>query len=234
MTKQSNKHPDGAGAGVNPSPDEQAPPFVPSPEAVQAYQAFEAELFKREVSNAEAYDKAVLLYSTGALGLSLTFIKDIVPAGKAVCLWTLYASWGGFLAAMVVVLVSYLVGQKAIRRQRDLAYEIYCCQGEEDKAKPEHNRWSAWTDYLNVSSGVCFVLGAALMTWFVADNVARREDPAALAHPMIQPTGSTNITFNDAPVVASQPPSEIQRDALPPPSRAATKADGQGQPKTSR
>lgn len=232
MTKQSNKHPDGAGAGTNPSTDGQTP-FVPSPEAVQAYQAFEAELFKREVSNAEAYDKAVLLYSTGALGLSLTFIKDIVPAGKAVCLWALYASWGGFLAAMIIVLISYLVGQKAIRRQRDLAYEVYC-EGEQDKAKPEHNHWSAWTDYLNVGSGACFVLGVALMTWFVANNVALREDPAAVAHPAVQPTGSTNITFNDAPIVASQLPPETQYDVPPPPSKAATEANGQGQPKTSR
>ncbi|WP_199098011.1 hypothetical protein [Dyella sp. ASV21] len=232
MTKQSNKHPDGAGAGTNPSTDGQTP-FVPSPEAVQAYQAFEAELFKREVSNAEAYDKAVLLYSTGALGLSLTFIKDIVPAGKAVCLWALYASWGGFLAAMIIVLISYLVGQKAIRRQRDLAYEVYC-EGEQDKAKPEHNHWSAWTDYLNVGSGACFVLGVALMTWFVANNVAQREDPAALAYPTSQPTGSTTITLNDAPIVASQPPSEPQLNAPKQPPRAATNTDSRDQSKASR
>lgn len=229
MTTQNNKHPDGAGTGEEPLTAEQAQPFVPSPEAVQAYQAFEAELFKREVSNAEAYDKAVLLYSTGALGLSLTFIKDIVPPGQAICLWVLYLSWLSFLAAMVIMLASYLIGQKAIRCQRDLAYEVYC-EGKTEKAKPEHNPWSKRTDHLNVGSGACFVLGAALMTWFVASNVALREKPTVLARPSAQSPGTSTgatISFNNAPVVVFRTPAESQHDAVPQPRQAALTADEQ-------
>lgn len=229
MTTMSKEHPDGAEPGAEPLADEQTQPFVPSPEAVQAYQTFEAELFKREVSNAEAYDKAVLLYSTGALGLSLTFIKDIVPPGQATCLWVLYLSWLSFLAAMVIMLASYLIGQKAIRCQRDLAYEVYC-EGKTERAKPEHNPWSKRTDHLNVGSGACFVLGAALMTWFVASNVALRERPAALAQPSAQssgiPTGAT-ITFNNAPTVVLRTPADPQCDAVSQPRQAASAADEQ-------
>ena len=229
MTKQSNKHPDGAEAGAEPLADEQAQPLAPSPEAVQAYQAFEAELFKREVSNAEAYDKAVLLYSTGALGLSLTFIKDIVPPGQATCLWLLYLSWLSFLAAMVIMLISYLVGQKAIRCQRDLAYEVYY-EGKTERTKPEYNPWSKRTDHLNVGSGACFVLGAALMTWFVASNIALREKPVALAQPSGQSPGtptSATITFNTAPAVVFRTPADPQLDAVSQPRQAAPAADEQ-------
>lgn len=182
--------------------------YVPTDEDRRALEAFEAELFKREVANAKAYDKAILMYSTGALGLSLTFIKDILPPGNAVYLDTLDASWIAFLAALVGMLASYLVGQFAIRRQRDLAYEVFL-ENKQEKLKPTYNRWAAGVDYLNFSSGMCFVLGAALMTWFVANNVERREAPST-AHSAVQdaPVGhGTTIVANDAPVILMQQPS---------------------------
>lgn len=191
-------------------------PYEPTEADITAYKDFEAELFKREVSNAEAYDKAVMMYSTGALGLSLTFIKDILPPGKAVHMWSLYWSWIAFLISLIVVLASYMVGQIAIRKQRDLAHEYYL-EGKEEKMQSKYNPWSKWTDYLNVGSGLFFVFGAALMVFFVSKNVALRETPSpdihAAAPKTSQSTAPTSvqsppITQTCAPVIVMQPPTQ--------------------------
>lgn len=52
-----------------------------------------ADLFKRQLSNAENYDKAILSLSTAFLGLSFAFMKDHVPAHQAEWLYLLYGSW---------------------------------------------------------------------------------------------------------------------------------------------
>ena len=52
-----------------------------------------ADLLKRQLSNSENYDKAVISLSTAFLGLSLAFLKDLVPIQRAEWLWLLYGSW---------------------------------------------------------------------------------------------------------------------------------------------
>jgi hypothetical protein len=194
--------------GTNPPPGTpgeqgQQPPVRT---AADIYKDFEAELFKREVSNAEAYDKSVMMYATGALALSLTFIKDLLPPGKAVYMCALYGAWVAFLASLIAVLLSYMAGQLAIRKQRVLAYEYYV-DGNEDSLKPEKNPWVARTDRLNIGSGAFFIVGAALMTWFVAWNVAVRETPAGLANDAAHPSSgpqSSIVVANNAPLLVVQ------------------------------
>ena len=190
-------------------------PYAPTDEDRHAFEAFETELFKREVANAKAYDKAILLYSTGALGLSLTFIKDILPPGNAVHLGALDASWLAFLTALVGMLASYLVGQVAIRRQRDLAYEVFL-KNQREKLQPRYNRWAAGVDYLNVFAGLCFVLGATCMTWFVASNVERMAAPPT-AHSAL-PGAMSGKGVDETAVTGAQQPA-IAKPRSPHPSR---------------
>jgi len=42
------------------------------------YREYYAELLKRQLSNSENADRAILSVSTAALGFSLAFIKDII------------------------------------------------------------------------------------------------------------------------------------------------------------
>lgn len=51
------------------------------------------DLLDRQLSNSEKFDNAILTLSTGALAISLAFIKDIVPLKLAQNLWLLKASW---------------------------------------------------------------------------------------------------------------------------------------------
>ena len=48
-----------------------------------------ADLLKRQLSNSENYDKAVISLSTAFLGFSLAFLKDLVPIHRAEWFWLL-------------------------------------------------------------------------------------------------------------------------------------------------
>ena len=59
----------------------------------EVYANTRKDLLGRQLSNSEKFDNAILTLSTGALGISLAFIKDIVPLKIAQNLWLLKASW---------------------------------------------------------------------------------------------------------------------------------------------
>lgn len=139
----------------------------------ELYKTQEAELFKRELSNSENYDKSLLAYASGGLGLSLTFIKDVVPFATARYLALLELSWLSFVGAIVLVLASFQISQLAIRRQIDLASRYYLKR--EAAALNEENRFATWTGRVNVMAGILFLCGVLLTTVFVWTNLGRPE-----------------------------------------------------------
>ncbi len=58
-------------------------------ERKRLYSETRTDLLKRQLSNAENYDKAVLSLATGVLGFSLVLLKDIVPSTNAEGMWAL-------------------------------------------------------------------------------------------------------------------------------------------------
>src|SRR6185295_17250792 len=71
----------------------------------------------------EAFDKAILTLSAGALGLSLVFIKDVAPLPTAVGLWLLFWSWGFLGAAIFLTLFSFIASYQAFEHQKEVAFE---------------------------------------------------------------------------------------------------------------
>ena len=53
-------------------------------------------LIDAEAEGARSFDKAIMTLSAGALGLSLTFIKEIVCHPHGSTLWLLIGAWVGF------------------------------------------------------------------------------------------------------------------------------------------
>ena len=88
---------------------------------LKLYGETRSDLLKRQLSNSENADRAILSVSTAALGFSLAFLKDIVPLSEA-CFPSLpYLSWGLFSLAIMVTLGSFFTSQKAIDEQLELA-----------------------------------------------------------------------------------------------------------------
>lgn len=153
------------------------------------------DLLKRQLSNSENADRAVLTVSAAALGFSLAFIKDIVPLGTATYTALLYWSWICFVLAIIITLASFFTSQYAINAQLVLA-ERYYLLNEEDalKARP---RLATITDRLNMAGAVIFVVGIVATCIFVTINLGK-ETPMAERN-NLAPNGAAIPNIQKAP-----------------------------------
>jgi len=127
------------------------------------------DLLARNLSNSEKYDNAILTLSTGLLGLSLAFIKDIVPLAQSHYVFLLIMSWCAFGASIVSTLVSFALSQRGIERQLEYAGKYYLEELEEFLDKK--NRPKQWTDFVNYLSGILFIVGIITTILFVSLNI---------------------------------------------------------------
>jgi hypothetical protein len=140
-------------------------------ERKKLFSELKAELYKRQLSNAENFDKSILSYSTAGLGFSLAFLKDFLPITSALYGWLLYGSWIFFALAIIVTISSFISSQLGIKKQLSIS-ERYYLKGEEN-AFSEKNFFALITDYLNNFSGLLFIAAIIFTTVFVSINLER-------------------------------------------------------------
>ncbi|MBR8071298.1 hypothetical protein KDX14_17475 [Burkholderia cenocepacia] len=129
------------------------------------------DLRKRHISNAENLDKSVLTYSGAGLALSLGFLKDFVPIREARFAWALYGSWVAFTAAMVLVILSYVVSQMVLELQLDRAERYY--ENHEEAALTECVTIDKVARHLNGwMYAIAFAIGLSLTIIFVSVNLS--------------------------------------------------------------
>lgn len=136
---------------------------------LKLYADTRADLLKRQLSNSENADRAILSVSTAALGFSLAFLKDIVSLQGAVFFYLPYVSWALFVLAIVVTLISFFTSQKAIDEQLDLAHRYYIDRN--DTAAVLRPKYAGITDALNKSGAVLLVVGLLATCMFVGINL---------------------------------------------------------------
>lgn len=129
-----------------------------------------ADLLKRQLSNSENYDKAVLSLSTAFLGFSLAFLKDLVPVHQAEWLSFLYGSWLALAGAVLATIVSFWVSQRGMDVQLKKAEDYYL---RDDQAALTKSGIARVTEWVNTTSGVLFILGVSLTVAFVILNFER-------------------------------------------------------------
>lgn len=139
-----------------------------SSENRDAYEKARQDLLKRSLSNSESYDKAILSLSSALLGVSLAFIKDVVPLHEARHPWLLIFSWYAFGFAIISTLISFRVSQLAINREFAIIAALYL-NDDVDSCK-RGNKYAGATVFVNILSGIFFVLGIACSIAFVSIN----------------------------------------------------------------
>ncbi|HIF9060696.1 hypothetical protein AB4581_22095 [Vibrio cyclitrophicus] len=155
----------------------------------EIHDKFREELLKRQLSNNEGYDKAILSLSSAGLALSLTAIRFIVPLESASYLWALKTSWVLFLLTVISTLVAYLVGNKAISKQLDIAEDYYIKALV--SAQVASNPYQKINTILNRVTGLFFSIAISLVVLFVIINIK--------STPMSdQKITSTRIAVNDS------------------------------------
>ena len=121
------------------------------------------EFSKRDLSNVENLDKAILSLSSAGLGLSLIFIRNVVKLEEAAHIWLLHVSWLMFVLAITSTLLSYLFGQSALNKQR-IINEKYYLEGDEDAGWriPLASKITRFLSYVSVSTYIAAVSFTAL------------------------------------------------------------------------
>lgn len=109
----------------------------------------------------EQYDKTLITLSTGALGLSFVFIKDVVDIKSASDLNFLIGSWTCFTMSILFILLSFLTSKQALERA------IWA----EDNDAIFDNKLDRVTAILNWLSAAFFVIGLVFLVVFVKLNL---------------------------------------------------------------
>lgn len=136
---------------------------------VEIHDKFREDLLKRQLSNNEGYDKAILSLSSAALALSLTAIKFVIPLDNAEHLMLLKVSWSFFLITIICSLVAYLISNHAISKQLVIANDYYI-EGL-ISAQSQKNIYTTINKYINHMTGVVFVVALSLVITFITLNL---------------------------------------------------------------
>lgn len=139
------------------------------------YQRTRDDLLKRQLSNSENFDRAILTLSSAALALSLTFIKNVVEFDNVQCLWLLITSWVLFVVSIIVTLISFHISQAAIKVQLRYAEQYYLEKNDEFLTKK--NTPAAITEWSGYLSASTFVIAVICLVAFISLNIRGKEHP---------------------------------------------------------
>jgi hypothetical protein len=108
--------------------------------------------------NYSSFDKAMLTFSSGAVGLILTFYKELKPSSDR---FFIDCATFSFICSIGLILLSFLFGMKAFKVKlrgilKRAAYETVDINFE---IRP----YALWTDFCNIAAGVTFFLGIVLL-----------------------------------------------------------------------
>jgi len=131
------------------------------------------------------YDKQLLALSAGFLGVSLAFVKDVVPLKDAVYLWEFYAALGLLFACVCFVLGTFQYGIHAHlgladywKKMGGLCDEVNDAKRDETRSilVERHSRLEhkhGVIKWLNWIAGGLFGAGVLFLVLFVTTNVHR-------------------------------------------------------------
>ena len=147
-------------------------------------------------ASSDSFDNNLLTYSSALLGLSLAFIKDIVPLGSAVWLPCLYASWGLLAVCILATIASFRFGIEAQKRHQDFLYEYYINRNSEYFNKK--SQWSVAVTVCGYIGAVTFFLAVVITVLFSIRNVSYMRTHAQQRHAEASKNSSATGTQDDS------------------------------------
>ncbi len=117
----------------------------------------------------QQFDKAILTLSSGGLGVSIIFLRDILPFEQITDYSFLIASWVLFALSITCTLISFLASQYAYDEQLELI-NIYFLNKDSD-ALTKKNRFAQITGGLNIFAAIFFILAVIGTIMFVSINI---------------------------------------------------------------
>jgi hypothetical protein len=162
------------------------------------------------------FDKNLLALSSGALGISLGFIKDIVPLEQAIWLSLLYWSWFLFASCILATLSSFQFS--VLAHVSHIGYLKKFLLDREDSYKDKQSWASKAVDVCTWTAAAGFFAGVALTLVFCYRNVERihamKNEKRTLATDGLKPF-SMSPTPTNQETTQKVVPSDLQRGQKP-------------------
>lgn len=177
----------------------------------------QAEPVQQDInSGTDSLDKNMLALSSGALGVSLAFIKDIVPLGQATWICLLIISWCAFALCMTTTLLSFEFSIAGLKKHRDLLDEMLKAKNPE-LAKNQGSGWSRAVVVCRHTALILFLAGLACTVVFVIKNVSSFHAAGTANTPdaAITNIGTTYMSGEENRIEKVAKPEELQRGREP-------------------
>ncbi len=152
-----------------PQPDSTESPRRNSPDW-EGFRRTRDELLRRQLSNNENFDRAILTLSSALLAVSLAWLSRLQAL---CCLAVLVSSWVFLMAAIGITLISYFVSQAGIRRQLQ-ATKGYYLDGD-DGVRNAAVPYDTANTIMGYAAAVCFTGGILQMMLFAGSNLPSKE-----------------------------------------------------------
>lgn len=120
------------------------------------------QLNKAYIESSSQFDKQLLFFASGALGLSFAFIKDIVKLDVATNKSILVTAWSLFGIVIILSIISHYTSLKAINTK---------IKNLNAKVDNDSKKMNAFTKWLNILMIVFLALGLILLTVFISINI---------------------------------------------------------------
>lgn len=120
------------------------------------------DLKNRYQYNIENYDKQAIYISSGALAISLTFIKNIVPIEYLTCLWLYYCAISFLTISIILGFLAFLISSTIIRRNLKVVENL-----DFEKFKNDTT-----TNLMNWANGLLIFMGIIMLVIFTSINLS--------------------------------------------------------------
>jgi hypothetical protein len=118
------------------------------------------------------FDDQSLLISGGALGISLTFVKDIVPLDQSIHLWLFVLALICFVLTILFGFINHIISANTIKRTHQKA-------SANDFTKPINNKIAG----LNIFIAGSLVTGLILLVLYCTINIANYKEKKGIEYP---------------------------------------------------
>jgi len=188
--------------------------------AARMYEQERSRYIENEFQTSRDFDRWSLTVSGAALGLSVTFLKDVVSAGAVRHHWVLALAWVSLIASIGMILAALKCGLWAHRVFRlcldDAAKEKFDGQMfVRANDKQSACRSARWATSLRWGGLATCLLGLALIILFAVLNFGGANGQARLTEAPggEGPTATATVTADSATATAKWPkrPEAVQR-----------------------
>jgi hypothetical protein len=139
----------------------------------ELFDEFRAKVLEDIKSGTQDFDKNLLTFSSGALGLSLAFIKDIAPLGRIILIPCLFASWIAFALCLMVTMAGFHLSIRALLQSLPYAKAYYLDNKEDAFDKHLKTLCCRLVDWCTCAGSALFVAGVVFTIVFVSVNLNR-------------------------------------------------------------